>query len=717
MFTRTAAPHPRCRDWLSARPKASAPPAPSTVLSLAIFGFSMTPVILAAPAKTLQSGTSSADQTVPDLAWELSGDANRPPDLAVSPDSRLVAVGGKQSTVLLYDIATGKEAGRLTAQQNIAFLAFLPDGRRITACDATGGVAVLDRETGRRLNEARPTQGPILDMAVTDNGDLVVLADSARKMYLFEPETGKTSPVNKSPFNALTACAFLADNATVLLAGGSKPNDVTLWKARQGQEGRYSTGVSPIEDVAASPAGPIIAVAGSPDTGSAVKAPGIVQIWSVKTGSRTRDIPCPQAAVRCVAFTPDGRYLVTGTGGKVGQQTDNAISIWEVDSGKEVHTFSGHGQPVRRVAVAPNGRYVVSAGEDGRIRAWRTPEMIAASIAEAANGDDAINLADINKSLNTTFPTLLTESKLAEAARLVKEAELAVRAHARQNDIRLWHKSVAPVLRTIDDRLAQLAKAAATAVNAKPGAAIRPNPTLSKEQGVAILAIRKKIVDLSPIIRSGDASIARTRLTEATEELDAYVAAQNLAEWGKTVSALFQLADQRDREIAAKEKAAEDKAALAAAKSQAGGRGNTISPGMPAPALTGTTLDGKPVNATTLKGKWVLVDFWATWCGPCRGEIPNLQKVYEAFGQDKRFIMISFSIDKNSTDLRKFVEANHLGWPQVFLRGGWETPVFKRWKIHGIPQMFLIDPKGTVAASGLRGDRIMTAVDKALNGK
>jgi len=126
------------------------------------------------------------------------------------------------------------------------------------------------------------------------------------------------------------------------------------------------------------------------------------------------------------------------------------------------------------------------------------------------------------------------------------------------------------------------------------------------------------------------------------------------------------------------------------------------------------TLDGDSLRLSDFSGKYVLLDFWATWCGPCCGETPYLKSVYEAFGNDKRFAMVGLSLDGTKEAPREYVQENALAWTQGFL-GSWGlTSVPDQYGVGGIPAIFLIDPDGNVIARDLRREGIGEAVAKVL---
>jgi len=124
--------------------------------------------------------------------------------------------------------------------------------------------------------------------------------------------------------------------------------------------------------------------------------------------------------------------------------------------------------------------------------------------------------------------------------------------------------------------------------------------------------------------------------------------------------------------------------------------------------------DGNNVSLTSYRGKYLLVDFWASWCGPCRAENPNVVKVYHEFKGKKNFAILGVSLDKDKGEWQKAIEDDGLAWKQISDLKYWNSKAVSTFQFNGIPFNILIDPDGKVIASSLRGEQLEDKLKEVL---
>ncbi len=135
--------------------------------------------------------------------------------------------------------------------------------------------------------------------------------------------------------------------------------------------------------------------------------------------------------------------------------------------------------------------------------------------------------------------------------------------------------------------------------------------------------------------------------------------------------------------------------------------------GKPFPDFAEKDLEGEDLSLAKYKGKVVLVDFWATWCGPCVAELPHVLEAYKKY-HDKGFEIVGISLDSDKQKLTSFIKQKEMPWKQYFDGKGWQNKLAQEYGINSIPATYLLDKDGKIIARNLRGEALKEEVAKAL---
>jgi thiol-disulfide isomerase/thioredoxin len=214
---------------------------------------------------------------------------------------------------------------------------------------------------------------------------------------------------------------------------------------------------------------------------------------------------------------------------------------------------------------------------------------------------------------------------------------------------------------------------------------------LRKEQEQAEHTSRKFITDYISAHRSSYVSLM---LIDDIAAIDAPY---------QYIDSLFQLLDNQVRHSQAAERLTKQVAVL-----------KKRSEGQPFFEFSQKDINGNMVHFSDLKGKYILVDFWASWCGPCRAENPNVLKAYQQY-KDKNFTVIGISLDDDGNKWKKAVTEDGMPWLQLSDLKGSSNEVARYYNINAIPFSFLLDPQGRIIARGLRGTELQQQLSSLLH--
>jgi WD40 repeat protein len=359
--------------------------------------------------------------------------------MAFTPDGKILASGGWDHTVRLWDVAAGKELHRLEGHKAVVFsVATSPDGKTLASGGWDFNIRLWDVASGKETAVLKGHNRRVESLAFSPDGKTLASGADDNTARLWDVATGTEPRTLKGHAKAVCWVAFSPDGKT--LASGSQDSVIHLWEVGTGQERQRPDGCEG--------QGPTFSPSG--DTLISITGDNVVRFWDLAAGKQRRIFPGDEDSIEVFAVSPDGKLLAAGSRA--------TIRLWEIATGKECLRFKAP-SPVWVLRWSPNGRILASAHENTAILLW---DRYGPLPEAAPRGDPDREL--LYDEL-TTRDSLQAGRSMAQMVR-APEATLPLLQRRWRPTVPLGPRKIADLIVQLDDRDFPVRERAAAALEA-----------------------------------------------------------------------------------------------------------------------------------------------------------------------------------------------------------------------------------------------------------
>jgi WD40 repeat protein/serine/threonine protein kinase len=272
-------------------------------------------------------------------------------DVAISPNSNLLASSSTDATVRIWDATSGQQRHVLTGHSgDVQSVAFSPDGQTLISAASDFEAILWDVHTGQEVGRLSGHQRPVWDAAFSPDGQTAITASSDLSLILWDLASGQPIHTLTGHQAWITGVMYTADGQHALSNG----RHAILWDLTSGEALQELIPINPITAIAVSPDSQI-AVSGS--------TTGKLTLWNLDTGSIIRELDGSTSEIKSIAYHPDGNTILAGT-------VDGTILAWDIPTGEIRYQLTGHTDAVLSLAICKDGMQLVSGSTDQTIRVW-----------------------------------------------------------------------------------------------------------------------------------------------------------------------------------------------------------------------------------------------------------------------------------------------------------------------------------------------------------